>query len=88
MKRLLATLMAVLLLFAASCGKKNSFDITVRVPSGEGTVTGYSDEDLMSQSGTITIKVPAGIPDGSIKLASFHLLKSNPPPQPTPHQTP
>lgn len=69
-RKLFAIMVAVILVLATSCGKQNSFDISVHVPSGEGTVTGYSEEEIMSQSGTITIKVPAGIPDGSIKLVS------------------
>ena len=67
---LLIAFVMLLCLFAAACGEKNSYDITVLVPSGEGTVTGYSEEDIMSESGTITIKVPAGIPDGSLRLVS------------------
>ena len=69
-RKLIAIVTAVLLLMATACGKQTSFDISVHVPSGDGTVTGYSEEEIMSETGTITVKVPAGVPDGSLKLVS------------------
>ena len=69
-RKLIAIVTAVLLLMATACGKQNSFDISVHVPSGDETVTGYSEEEIMSETGTITIKVPAGVPDGSLRLVS------------------
>ena len=52
----------------ACVGEQRTFDISIRMPAGEGIVTGTSDSEVQAKSGTITVVVKAGTPDASISL--------------------
>ncbi len=69
---LLATILVffIALSLPACVGEQRTFDISIRMPAGEGIVTGTSDSEVEAKSGTITITAAAGAPDGNIYLIS------------------
>ena len=54
----------------ACVGERRTFDISIRMPAGEGIVTGTSDSEVEAKSGTISITAAAGAPDANIYLIS------------------
>lgn len=69
---LLATILVffIALSLPACVGEQRTFDISIRMPAGEGIVTGTSDSEAEAKSGTITITAAAGAPDANIYLIS------------------
>ena len=69
-------LIAVILVFfialslPACVGEQRTFGISIRMPAGEGIVTGRSDSEVEAKSGTISITAAAGAPDANIYLVS------------------
>ncbi len=54
----------------ACVGEQRTFGISIRMPAGEGIVTGTSDSEVEAKSGTISITAAAGAPDANIYLVS------------------
>lgn len=69
---LLATILVffIALSLPACVGEQRTFSISIRMPAGEGIVTGTSDSEVEAKSGTITITAAAGAPDANIYLIS------------------
>lgn len=69
-------LIAVILVFfialslPACVGEQRTFEISIRMPAGDGLVTGMSAEEVEAKSGTISITAAAGAPDANIYLVS------------------
>ena len=54
----------------ACVGEQRTFDISIRMPAGEGIVNGTSAEEVQAKSGTISITAAVGAPDANIYLIS------------------
>lgn len=69
---LLATILVffIALSLPACVGEQRTFGISIRMPAGEGIVTGTFDSEVEAKSGTITITAAAGAPDANIYLIS------------------
>jgi len=54
----------------ACVGEQRTFGISIRMPAGDGLVTGVSAEEVEAKSGTMSITATSGAPDGNIYLTS------------------
>ena len=70
MKRLIALVFAVICIFTlASCGKSETYTISITIPAGSTEAFVYSDEEISATGKTIIISSGEGLGDTEVLLS-------------------